>query len=46
MTNFVNVFPRAHCIEYVLMYARMAYYMKWDSRVYSAVIGRNKGKII
>lgn len=43
---YAYVFPRAHCIEYLLMYARMAYYMKWDSRVYSAVIGRNKGNFI
>lgn len=36
------VFPRAHCIEYLLMYARLAYYMKWDSRVYSTVINKKK----
>ncbi|MGN0169143.1 MAG: hypothetical protein ACI39H_00075 [Lachnospiraceae bacterium] len=34
------VFPRAHCIEYMLMYARLAYYLKCDSRVYSAVINK------
>lgn len=39
------VFPRAHCIEYVMMYARMAYYMKWNSRVYSSVIGKNKKRL-
>lgn len=43
---YAYVFPRAHCIEYLLMYARMAYYMKWDSRVYSAVIGKNKGNFV
>lgn len=41
---YAYIFPRAHLTEYLLMYARMAYYMKWDSRAYSAVIGRNKGK--
>ena len=35
-------FPRTHCIEYLLMYARLAYYMKWDSRVYSTVINKRK----
>ena len=36
------LFPRAHCIEHVLMYARLAYYMKWDSRVYSSVVNKKK----
>lgn len=39
---YAYVFPRAHCIEYLLMYARMAYYMKWDSRVYSSVVSKKK----
>lgn len=43
---YAYVFPRAHCIEYLLMYARMAYYMKWDSRVYSAVINKKKNNFV
>ena len=43
---YAYVFPRAHCIEYLLMYARMAYYMKWDSRVYSSVINKKKNNFI
>lgn len=36
------LFPKAHCIEYVMMYARLAYYMKWDSRIYSSVVNKKK----
>ena len=43
---YAYVFPRAHCIEYLLMYARMAYYMKWDSRAYSSVINKKKNNFI
>lgn len=39
---YAYLFPKAHCTEYVLMYARLAYYMKWDSRVYSSVINKKK----
>ena len=37
------VFPRGQGIEYILFYARMAYYMKWDSRVYNSVLSKNIG---
>lgn len=43
---YAYVFPRAHCIETLLMYARLAYYMKWDSRAYSAVINKKKNTIM
>ncbi|MBR4970281.1 MAG: hypothetical protein IKY58_00755, partial [Paludibacteraceae bacterium] len=43
---YAYVFPRAHCIEYLLMYARMAYYMKWDSRAYSSVLNKKKNNFI
>ena len=43
---YAYVFPRAHCIEDLLMYARLAYYMKWDSRTYSAVINKKKNTIM
>lgn len=39
---YAYVYPRAQCIESLLMYARMAYYMKWNSRVYSSVIRKKK----
>ena len=43
---YAYVFPRAHCIEFLLMYARMAYYMKWDSRAYSSVVNKKKNNFI
>lgn len=36
------VFPKAHCIDYVLLYARMTYYLKWNSRIYHSVIGKKE----
>ena len=35
--NYLYLFPRAHCTEYVLTYARLAYYAKVDSRAFSKV---------
>lgn len=32
------VFMRSHVIENLLLAARLAYYMKWNSRIYSSVI--------
>lgn len=32
------VFPRSLMIEYLLLAARLTYYMKWNSRIYSSVI--------
>lgn len=40
--NYVYVFPRAHCIEYILIYARLAYYAKADSRAFSKIIFKKK----
>jgi len=40
--NYLYIFPRAHCIEYVLMYARLAYYAKVDSRAFSKVMFSKK----
>lgn len=36
------IFPRAHIIENFLTYARLAYFMKLDSKVYSSVVRDNK----
>jgi len=36
------IFPKGHSIEYLLMYARLAYYMKWNSRVYNSVLNKKK----
>lgn len=36
------IFPRAHIIENFLTYARLAYYMKLDSKVYSSVVRERK----
>ena len=39
---YMYIFPRAHNIEFLLMYSRLAFYLKWNSRVYSAVTGKKK----
>lgn len=36
--NYKYVFPRAHCIEYILLYARIAYYAKIDSRAFGRIV--------
>lgn len=36
------IFPRAHIVENFLTYARLAYYMKLDSKVYSSVVRERK----
>lgn len=36
------VFPRAHCVEYVLLYARIAYYAQVDSKAFSKIMYRRK----
>lgn len=36
--NYLYVFPRAHCIEYMLLLARIAYYAKIDSRTFSKIV--------
>lgn len=40
--NYLYIFPRAHCIEYILMYARLAYYAKVDSRAFSKIMFNKK----
>lgn len=40
--NYLYLFPRAHCIEYVLIFARLAYYAKTDSRAFSKIIFKKK----
>ena len=36
--NYRYVFPRAHCIGYVLGYAKLAYYAKVDGKVFGRII--------
>lgn len=36
--TYSYVFPRAHCVGFCLLYARMAWYMKEDSRMYNGVV--------
>lgn len=36
--NYRYIFPRAHGIAYILIYARLAYYAKIDSRSFSKII--------
>lgn len=36
------LFPRAHSIEYILIYARLAYYAKADSRAFSKIVFKKK----
>ena len=40
--NYLYVFPRAHGIEYILIYARLAYYAKLDSRAFSKIVFKKK----
>ena len=40
--NYLYVFPRAHGIEYILIYARLAYYAKADSRAFSKIVFKKK----
>ena len=40
--NYLYIFPRAHCIEYLLIYARLAYYAKIDSRAFSKIMFKKK----
>ena len=36
--NYKYIFPRAHAVEYLLLYARLAYYTKIDSRIFSKIM--------
>lgn len=40
--NYRYVFPRAHCVEYILIYAKLAYYAKTDSRAFSKIVFKKK----
>lgn len=40
--NYLYVFPRSHCIEYILIFARLAYYAKIDSRAFSKIVFKKK----
>lgn len=40
--NYMYVFPRSHCVEYVLIFARLAYYAKIDSRAFSKIVFKKK----
>lgn len=40
--NYLYLFPRAHGIEYILLYAELAYYAKIDSRAFSKIIFKKK----
>lgn len=35
---YLYLFPRAHCIEYLLTYAQSAYYAKINSRAFSKIM--------
>ena len=36
--NYLYIFPRAHGVEYILLYAQLAYYARIDSRAFSKII--------
>lgn len=38
--NYLYLFPRAHGIEYILLYAELAYYAQIDSRAFSKIFFR------
>ena len=40
--KYLYVFPRAHSVEDMLLKAKLAYYMKQDSRIYSRVVFKKK----
>lgn len=40
--QFLYIFPRSHGAEYVLLFARLAYYAKKDSRAFSKVIYKKR----
>ena len=40
--NYLYLFPRAHEIEYILLYAQFAYYAKINSRAFSKIIFNKK----
>lgn len=40
--QYAYIFPKAHAIEYHLLSARLAYYMKQDSKLYSKIVFEKK----
>lgn len=40
--NYLYLFPRAHCVEYILIFARLAYYAQVDSRAFSKIVFKKK----
>lgn len=36
--NYHYLFPRAHCVEYILIFARLTYYAKIDSHAFSKIV--------
>ena len=39
---YLYLFPRAHCIEYILIFARIAYYARIDSKAFSKIMFKKK----
>jgi len=39
---YLYTFPRAHCIEYMLIFARIAYYARMDSKSFSKIMFKKK----
>jgi len=37
-SKYRYLFPRAHCVDFILLYAKIAYYAKIDSRAFSKVV--------
>ncbi len=42
---YLYVSPKAHVVERLLIVARLTYYMKWNSRVYSVVVRKKKSGV-
>lgn len=36
--NYLYLFPRGHGIEYILLYAELAYYAQVDSKAFSKIV--------
>lgn len=36
--EYLYLFPRCHCAEYVLMYAKLGFYAKKNSRAFSKIV--------
>lgn len=40
--NYLYIFPRAHCIELILLRAKLAYYAKIDGRTFNKIIFKKR----